>query len=140
VLAAFGATLTIALPVAVVPATLAAAVSGVGPELTVGALASTALATLGYASVFLGLGLVAKRALAWGLAYILIWEGAVARVARGAARLSIGSYSRSVLADLADRPPTRFPTSMPVAVGVVVLVSAAALLLTVRLLARDEVP
>lgn len=140
VLAAFAATMCVALPVAVIPATLAASISDVGRDITAGALVSTALATLGYAGVFLGLGLLVRRTLAWGLAYILIWEGAVSRVASGAARLSIGIYSRSLFSHMAGRTPPKFGTSSATSVIVVVLVVVVSLVLTVWALARDEVP
>jgi ABC-2 type transport system permease protein len=140
VAAAFAATLCIALPVAVVPTTLAAAISDTGSALTGGALAGTALATLGYVAVFLGLGLLVRRALAWGLAYILIWEGAVSRVARGAARLSIQVYARSLFSHLGDRPDPKFSAALSTSLIAVIAAAAAALALTVYLLARDEVP
>jgi ABC-2 type transport system permease protein len=140
VAAAFAATLCVALPVAVVPATFAAAIGGSSGSLTVGALLGAMLATIGYSSIFLGLGLLVRRTLAWGLAYILIWEGAVSRVARGAARLSVQVYARSLFAHVADRPPIRYETAAATAVIVVLLVSALALVLTVVALARDEVP
>ena len=140
VVAAYAATLCIALPVAVIPATVAAAVSDVGPAIVRGAAVSTALATIGYSSVFLGLGLIVQRALAWGLAYILIWEGAVSRVASGAARLSFQVYARSVLSHLADRPNPKYGTTTLTAIITVVAVSAVAIALTAARLARDDVP
>src|SRR5256885_358979 len=78
--------------------TLAASLGGGGGAIPGGARGGTALAPVGYVAIFLGLGLLVRRARAWGLAYILIWEGAVSRVARGAARLSIQVYARSVFA------------------------------------------
>ena len=105
-----------------------------------GAFVSTALATLGYSSLFLGLGLIVRRALAWGLAYVLIWEGAVSRVARGGARLSIEVYARSVFTHIADLKPPLYGTSVATAVAVILLVSVVALALTVYALAHDEVP
>jgi ABC-2 type transport system permease protein len=140
VAAAFAATLCIALPVAVLPTTIAAAVSDTGSALTGGALAGTALATLGYVAVFLGLGLLVRRALAWGLAYILIWEGAVSRVARGAARASIQVYARSAFAHLGDRPDPKFSAALSTSLIAVIAVAAVAFALTAWLLSRDEVP
>ena len=50
-----------------------------------------------YGGMFL-LGLRVKRALVWGLAYILLWEGFVASAGRSAARLAVRSWStRSIL-------------------------------------------
>ena len=60
------------------------------------------LATLAYAGLFVALGLWLRRALWWGLAYLLVWENGVARASEGASRLSVGGYARSVLARLTD--------------------------------------
>lgn len=99
--AATGAALSVLVVVSAVPVTVAAVISGVD-----GLAAATALAALltgaAYVSVFVLAGLVLKRALWWGLAYILIWENAVARVSPGTARLSILSYGRSILARATD--------------------------------------
>lgn len=106
-LAALGASLTIALPVGALPVVIAAAVAGAPSKVITGAAAGATLAVLGYCSVFVPLGLRVRRALAWGLAYLLIWELAVARVARGAARVSISVHVRSLLAEIADAAPPR---------------------------------
>jgi ABC-2 type transport system permease protein len=140
VAAAFAATMVIALPVAVIPATLATSISDTGRSMVAGAFVSTALATLGYSSLFLGLGLLVRRALAWGLAYVLIWEGAVSRVARGGARLSIEVYARSIFTHIAGIKAPLYGTSAATAVLVILLVAAAALALTVYAFAHDEVP
>jgi hypothetical protein len=60
------------------------------------------LATLAYAGLFVALGLWLRRALWWGLAYLLVWENGVARASEGASRLSVGGYARSALARLTD--------------------------------------
>src|SRR3954451_21153873 len=48
VLAAYAATLVIALPVAVIPATLATSITDTGGDMAAGAFVSTAIATIGY--------------------------------------------------------------------------------------------
>ena len=65
-------------------------------------LVACVLATLAYAGLFVALGLWLRRALWWGLAYLLVWENGVARASEGASRLSVGGYARSVLARLTD--------------------------------------
>jgi len=138
--AATGAALTITVPLAVVPIVVGAAISGVGGRLVVGAAAGALLAAAGYTAVFCGLGLRLRRALAWGLAYLLIWEQAVARVAKGASRLSISVTSRTVSARLAGHDPLpRNAMSMAVAVAVPVVVTVVALVLTSRSLNRGEI-
>jgi ABC-2 type transport system permease protein len=138
--AALGATLCMALPVAVLPATAAAAITGTGAAITAGTALATTLATLAYASLFLGLGLLVRRALAWGLAYVLIWENAVARAARGAARLSVQVHARSLLASVAGRVAPKFGVAPATAVMALAAVTIAAFAFVVRALRRVEVP
>jgi len=138
--AACAAALTLSIPLAVVPVIVAAVLSGVGGRLVLGAAAGALLGSVAYTAVFVGLGLRVRRALAWGLAYLLIWEEAVARVAKGAARLSISVTSRTVDARLAGHDPLpRNAMSMPVAVLVPVLAAVAAVAVTTRSLNRGEI-
>ena len=139
VAAATAAALCIAVPFAVVPTMAAAAATGEGGELVVGAAVSSLLAAAAYCGIFLCLGLVVRRALAWGLAYVLIWEGFVARSGTGPARLSVLVYARSVLAELADHDPPRLAASMGVAVTVPLVVAAVGIGVTTWALRRIDV-
>ncbi len=139
-LAAAGAALTISLPLAVLPVVVAAGIAGVGGRLVVGAFAGAVLASVAYTAIFCGLGLRVRRALAWGLAYLVIWEQAVARVAKGAARVSISVNTRTITARIArNLPLPRNATSMPVAVLVPAAAAVLAVLFTTRSLRRGEV-
>lgn len=137
--AAVLATVTVVVPLAVVPLVVAAAISGDGGRLVAGAAAGAVLATIAYSAVFCGLGLKVKRALVWGVAYLLIWEQAVARVSHGAARASIFVSARSVAAHLAHHDPPRNAVSWTTGVLFPVVVAAVALAVTSRLLDRGEV-
>ena len=53
---------------------------------------------IAYGGIFTWLGLRVRRALVWGLAYILLWEGFVASAGKSASRLAVRAYTRSVLA------------------------------------------
>lgn len=139
-LAAWAATLTVTVPLLVLPLMLSAAIASRGDG---GVVAGTALAaTLGvlaYGGLFVLLGLVLRRALLWGLVYVFIWEFFIARGGVGAARLSVNSYLGSVLADLsgvdlrlADRQPV-------LAIVVPLVVAAVTVALTVWRLERAEV-
>jgi ABC-2 type transport system permease protein len=139
-IAAWAASLTVSLPLMVLPLTVAAAVGSDGDGgVALGAAAATTLAVVAYTGLFTLVGLVFRRALLWGLVYVFIWEFFIARGGSGAAKLSINSYPASVLAELsgvelrlADRAPT-------LGVLVPLLVAAVALALTVWRLARAEV-
>lgn len=162
VLAAFAASVSISIPFTVVPTVVAASLSrnngtarfcasrepGVEDVITqvcptgnlaLAALAATVLATIAYCGLFLGLGLLVRRALVWGLAYVLIWEGFVARSGTSASRLSVLSYARSVLAEVAGAEPPALGSSVPVAVAVPLVVTAVALALTAWALRRVDV-
>lgn len=139
VLAALAASLLVALPLAVVPIALGVSISGAGVDLVRGAAAGTALAVIAYSTLFLGLGLRVRRALVWGLAYVLIWEGAVARTARGAARLSVNVHARSVVTRIADYDLPRNASAMTTAIVVPLVISALAFAVTVWWLSKSDV-
>ena len=80
-----------------------------------------------------------RRALAWGLSYVLMWELAVARIAKGAARLSVSVYSRSVLSDLAHVDPPRNAAATSTSLVVLALVVVAAIAGATRWLQRSDV-
>jgi ABC-2 type transport system permease protein len=139
VAAALAATTTVTLPVVVVPMVLAAAATGAGAPLVRGALTATVVAVVAYTCVFTWLGLRVRRALVWGLAYILVWEGFVARAGANAARLAIRANARSLLAEVADGPTRLIEVSATTAVALPLLAAAVAVLFTVRRLSRQDV-
>ncbi|MHB8466979.1 MAG: hypothetical protein ACYDH6_12955 [Acidimicrobiales bacterium] len=134
------AALSVSVPLAVMPVVAAAVITGVGTRFVLGTLGGALMAAVGYTAVFCGLGLRVRRALGWGLAYLVIWEGAVARIAKAAARLSISVTSGTVTARIANHSPLpRNAMSMPVALAVPVVIVVAAFVLTTRSLDRGEI-
>ncbi len=97
VVAAFLAALTVTIPLVVVPLVIAAALTGGGADLVRGTALAAALGTVAYAGLFTALGLRVRRALVWGLLYIFIWEGFVARGGDNAARLAVRSVTATIL-------------------------------------------
>lgn len=138
VAAAVAAALTLCLPLVVLPMALAGALAG-GGGLVAGTIASCTLATVAYVGIFTWLGLRVKRALVWGLAYILIWEGFVARAGATPATLSVRASTRSVLGRVSDAPRDFIEVGAVAAVVVPLLAAAVALWLTVRRLSRQDV-
>lgn len=138
-LAAWAATLCIALPFAVLPTLVAAAVTRTGGDIVAGAAAASMLASVGYSGLFLLLGLLVRRALTWGLTYVLIWEGFVARSGTGPARLSILVYAQSVLAEVVEHEPPALAASVPIAVAVPLVLGAMGVALTAWSLRRIDV-
>ncbi|HCB33780.1 MAG TPA: hypothetical protein DEP66_03725 [Acidimicrobiaceae bacterium] len=115
----------------------------VGPTLTAGVAGSAAVAgmegtfvaavavaaasgSLAYCCVFMAGSLVVRRLLVWGLAYVLIWEGAIASLEGAVGRVSIRRYTSSIVADWADVDFTASAESAVVALVVLGAVSVAA--------------
>lgn len=139
VASALAAALTAALPVVVVPMALSAAATGAGGALVTATIASCTLAAVAYGGIFVWLGLRVRRALVWGLAYILVWEGFVARAGGAAALLAIRSHTRSLLARLAGGADELVEVSLATAVVLPVLATVVAVALTIRRLTRQDV-
>lgn len=136
---ALGAILTVTLPLVVVPVTLMAITAGGDGGLIFGAAAASAVGVIAYASLFCYVGLRVRRALVWGLAYVLLWEGFVSAAGKNAARLAVRSYTRSILARASDVELRLGDISPVYAVMVPLVVAGLAFLLTTRRLYRTEV-
>ena len=136
--AALLAGLVVLVPLILVPLGVLAAVVGDGNDVS-GIIVSSLVGIMGYTSLFTLLGLVTQRALAWGLGYILVWEGFVAGLSRSAGWLALRTYTTSALSRIADSAgpiadPAAGSTIAIVTVGVFV---CGALLTTWRLNTAD---
>jgi ABC-2 type transport system permease protein len=99
--AAVFATVTVVVPLTALPLTasaLAAGASGVAWP----ALLAASFGALAYAGLFVAAGLWFRRAIWWGLAFVLIWETVIAYTSEGAARFTVLGWSASIL-ELAPR-------------------------------------
>ncbi len=96
------AAITAALPLVLIPLVLAALATGAGGDLVAGTAMATVVGVVGYSGVFTALGLRFRRALVWGIAYILVWEGFVATASETAAKLSLRAYTASILTQSTD--------------------------------------
>ena len=134
------AALTLCVPLSVVPMTVAAFVCGVGTKFVVGTFLASLLGALAYAALFVGFGLRVQRALAWGLAYVLIWEGAIASAGAGLSRIAVRGYTRSILRTFSNVDIiVKHAVSRPVALVVLILVTAVGLMFATRRLQRTDV-
>lgn len=139
VVAAFLAAVTVTVPLVVVPLVVAASLTGGGRELVTGTVLAAGLGVITYAGLFTALGLRVRRALVWGLLYILIWEGFVARGGDNAARLAVRSVTATILASWSGadlRLAVLAPRTAYIAPFAVV---AVALLYATRRLNRQDV-
>jgi ABC-2 type transport system permease protein len=116
--AAVLAPLSVVVPLAVLPLAASALVAG-APDVAWPAL----LAALAYSGLFAAAGLWFRRAIWWGLAFVLIWENAVAYAVEGAARFTVIGWASSILA-LAPEVDVQLEAGSA-AVAVVVLVAIA---------------
>ena len=117
------------LPLILIPMVAMAAFVGDSGDVAGITLASI-VGLVGYGSVFTLLGLLTQRALAWGLLYILIWEGFIAGLSRGAGWFAIRTYTRSALAQVGDVSLISNPVATATAVIVAAGIAAAAFALT----------
>ena len=131
--------LTAVLPQTVVAMCVAAFLSGGGLGLVLGAAAATVLSVAGYSGLFLALGLLVRRALAWGFLYVLVWEGVIANIGAGPSRLSVHLYARSVLESLDGETASRGAVGPGIAVPVVLGLAFLALALGAARLGRSEI-
>jgi ABC-2 type transport system permease protein len=133
VLAGYLSTVTVVLPVVVVPLMIAAACTGGGAGVIAATAASASLAVLAYGALFLCLGLRVQRALVWGLAYILLWEGFVAEFGVTPARMAIRTYAGSLLAAVSD---TEWRGTTTVSTAAAALVPLAVVLIALAYASR----
>jgi len=137
--AAAAASLTICLPLVAFPLVIAAMVAEGGPALVGGTAIAVLSATTGYVGIFTWLGLRFRRALVWGLAYILLWEGFVASAGKSASKLALRAYSRSILSEYTGVGLKLATLPMYVGMMVPIIVGFLAVILAGRRLARQDV-
>lgn len=97
--AAVLATITLLVPLTALPLAVSALVAGSG-ELALRSFAAAVLAACAYAGVFVAAGLWLRRAVWWGLAFVLLWENAGARTSEGTERFTVTSWARSILSSV----------------------------------------
>jgi len=138
-LAAWAATVTITVPLVLAPLLLATAVIDTSAGLLRGALLGGVVAVITYSALFVTGGIRFRRALPWGLAYILIWEGFVARAGKGAAKLAVRTYVGSILSHETGVRIKLATLALGTGVAVPLVVSALVLVYGSRRLDRSDV-
>ena len=94
--AAVLATASVVVPLTAVPLAASALVAGANGVAWAALLAAT-LAALAYSGLFVAAGLWFRRAVWWGLVFVLIWENVVALAADAAARFTVSGWAASVV-------------------------------------------
>jgi ABC-2 type transport system permease protein len=117
------------------------AAGGLGDGLVMGLVAGAAIGSVLYCAVFVAFSLVSRRALVFGLAYVLIWEGLLASLFAGTQTFSIRQVTLAFAHAIGGIPKETLaaPVDLTTAlvVGAVVLVGAT--LLAIRRLAGFEI-
>jgi ABC-2 type transport system permease protein len=137
-LAAVLATATVVVPLAVVPVAVSAVVAGEG-ELAAAALAGALLAALAYSALFVAAGLWFRRAVWWGLAFVLVWENLVANISSGVARFTVVGWAGSILSTAGDVDVSVSAGSATAGFIILPLVAAAGFLAAAYRYRRTEV-
>ena len=139
VAAAWMATVTIAIPLVLVPIVASAMLIHPDGTLLLATVIAGLVAIAGYGALFVTAGVRFRRALPWGLVYILIWEGFVASAGQTATKLALRSYVRSILVSLTDIELRLGTFSLAVGIVVPLLAGLVALAYATRRLARTDV-
>ncbi len=143
VLAKLLATLAVAVPL-VVASGVAAAIL-LGAEVQVAGLLALVLAAgvTAYASIFTLAGMLTPRAIAYGLVYVLVWEGLLSSIVSGVRYLSVRGYTLALLHGLDEEGFAVFESRViefPAAIVGTGVVIAAFFLLTLYRLRTMDVP
>lgn len=93
--AAILATVSVVVPLTALPLTVAALLSS--GDVAGATLLAASFAALAYAGLFVAAGFWFRRAVWWGLVFILIWENVASYTAEGAARFTVLGWASSVL-------------------------------------------
>ncbi len=135
--AAVLATLVVLLPLLVA----SQAIAGTTSSLLVGTLAATTVGALAYSALGVALSLFIGRALAVGLVYVVLWEGALVSVAPSASSLAVRGYAEGVLAAITahDGPVVATRLGPVSSIVLATVVTLLALALAARRLARMDI-
>ena len=114
---------------------------GLGDGLVVGLVAWAAIGSVLYCAVFVALSLVTRRALVFGLAYVLIWEGLLASLFAGTQTFSIRQVTLAFAHAIGSIPKATLaaPVDLTTALVVGAAVLVGATLLAVRRLGAFEI-
>lgn len=114
---------------------------GLGDGLVLGLVAGAAIGSVLYCAVFVALSLITGRALVFGLAYVLIWEGLLAGLFVGTRTFSIREQTLA-FADAIGNVPKEIlnaPLDLTTAIIVAAAVLVGATLLAIRRLGTFEI-
>ena len=119
-----------------VPELLAALIAtGGATKLAMGLFAGALAGSVMYNAIFVMLSVLSTRAIAFGLVYVLVWEGLLGNLVSGAKLLSVGQYSLGVANAIAHNTGLNAGLSAGTAVVMGAIVTATTLVVAARGLA-----
>ena len=138
---AWAASVTIALPLTVIPMTISALLLDAGNRVVTATIITSILAVVAYSGLFVTLGLIVKNPVLWGLAYIFIWEAIVASFAKPAAALAVSGYSRAIITGRTNVEfDYLFDPAQSVSILMLIIITIAGIAFSSARLNRLEVP
>ena len=118
-----------------VPELLAGVIATGGlTKLAVALFAGALAGSVMYNAIFVMLSVVTTRAIAYGLAYVLVWESLLANFVSGARLLSVGQYSLGVANGIAHDAALNAGLSLGTSAIMGAIVTAAGLIVAARAL------
>lgn len=139
VVGAWLASITVSLPLTIVPLGAAAILVDGGGSLIGATVLAAVVGVLAYSALFVLAGLLLRNSIVWGLGYILIWEGIVAAFGDFAARLALRGYTRSIITSRTGVDLELGDLSLGLAVTVPLIVAAVALVAASRRLRSMDI-
>ena len=117
------------------------AAGGLGDGLVIGMVAGAAIGSLLYSAVFVAVSLTTGRALVFGLAYVLIWEGLLAGLFAGTRTFSIRQLTLAFADAIGGIPKDILdaPVSVTTAAMVGIALLAIATVIAIRRLSAFEI-
>jgi ABC-2 type transport system permease protein len=131
--------LSITWPLVVPPLAVSAALTKGGQPLVLGTIVAATVGVLAYTGLFLALGARVRRPLVWGLLYIFIWEGFVARGSENAAKVAVRAYGSSILTHYTGAQEVLGSFSLTWSIFVPLVAGACGLAYTVHRLRHQDV-
>jgi ABC-2 type transport system permease protein len=136
--AAVLATTTVVISLTALPIAATGLVAGT-PELIPASLLACVLAALAYSGLFVAAGLWFRRAVWWGLAFVLLWENLVGYISDGSPRFTVVGWAGAVLSTAPDADVSLSAGSATAAIVILPAICVAGWLVAVWRYRRADV-
>lgn len=100
--------------------------NGNSQQMAVGYAVAAAVASVAYSALFLLFGTITRHAVVFGLVYALVWEALVGTLVPGAKTLSVQQWALAVGQKAAAEGAITSDVQLPLAIGLLVVLTAAA--------------